>query len=68
MVRHEELWNGNRETLRTVFLGREALIPFAWFSFAERRRRYVRDLAPYPVVRLRTRRAVARFLASASPR
>ena len=41
----EELWNGNRETLRGVFWDRNALIPFAWRSFSERRRRYPAELA-----------------------
>jgi hypothetical protein len=65
MVTREALWNGNRETLRGVFGGRDALIPFAWRSFAARRRRYPVELAPYPVIRLRTREAIERFLATA---
>jgi len=59
----EELWNGNRETLRGVLWDRDALIPFAWRHFPDRRRRYPVELAPYPVVRLRTTREVQRFLA-----
>jgi adenylate kinase family enzyme len=64
VVLRKELWNGNRETLRGVLWGRNALIPFAWRVFAERRRRYPVELAPYPVVRLRSSRQVARFLAA----
>jgi adenylate kinase family enzyme len=66
LVTREALWNGNRETIRGVLWGRDALIPFAWRSFTERRRRYPTELAGYPVVRLRSRRAVARFLAAAA--
>ena len=66
MVLREELWNGNRETLRAVLWQRDALIPFAWRSFADRRRRYPIELARYPVLRLRTTREVARFLAGVS--
>jgi hypothetical protein len=67
LVMREELWNGNRETLRGVLWDRDALIPFAWRSFSERRRRYPTELAPYPVVRLRTPRDVQRFLATVAP-
>lgn len=67
LVRREVLWNGNRETLRGVLWDRDALIPFAWRSFADRRRRYPTVLASFPVVRLRTRSAVARFLSTAAP-
>jgi len=66
-VLREELWNGNRETLAGVLWGREALIPFAWRTYADRRRRYPVELDGYPVVRLRSGREVARFLAEASP-
>jgi adenylate kinase family enzyme len=68
VLRREELWNGNRETVRGVLWASDALIPIAWRSFAERRRRYPTELAPYPVVRLRTRGDVARFLATAGAR
>jgi hypothetical protein len=64
-VTRQALWNGNRETLRGVLGGRDALVPFAWRSFAARRRRYPVELAPYPVVRLSTREAIERFLATA---
>jgi adenylate kinase family enzyme len=64
----EELWNGNRETLRDVLWAPDAFIPFEWRNFADRRRRYPVELARYPVIRLRTTRAVARFLAEASAR
>jgi adenylate kinase family enzyme len=68
VVLREKLWNGNRETLRGVLWDRDALIPFAWRSFGERRRRYPTELAAYPVVRLRTSRGVERFLATAGSR
>jgi adenylate kinase family enzyme len=67
-VMREALWNGNRETLRSVLWAQNALIPYAWRSFAERRRRYPAELAVYPVVRLRSSRAVERFLATADAR
>jgi hypothetical protein len=66
-VLREELWNGNRETLRDVLWAPEALIPFAWRSFADRRRRYPVELARYPVIRLRSTREVRRFLIAATP-
>jgi adenylate kinase family enzyme len=62
---HEEIWNGNRETLRGAVWGRDALIPYAIRSHHSRRRRYPVELAPYPVVRLRTLAEVDRFLSAA---
>jgi adenylate kinase family enzyme len=66
LLTRQALWNGNRETLRGVLWAPDALIPIAWRSFTSRRRRYPTELAPFPVVRLRSRRAVARFLATAA--
>jgi hypothetical protein len=63
---HEELWNGNRETFRDVFLRRDALVPFALRTHVQRRRRYPEELARFPVVRLRTTDEVARFAAAIS--
>jgi adenylate kinase family enzyme len=64
-IRHnEELWNGNRESWRGAFVGRDALIPFSLRSHFRRRREYPEELAHLPVVRLRTQTAVDRFLES----
>jgi hypothetical protein len=60
----EELWNGNRETLRGVAWGRDALVPYALRMHRDRRRRYPGDLARFPVVRLRSRAAVDAFTAA----
>lgn len=65
VARREELWNGNRETLRDAFWGREALVPFALRQHFRRRRLYPVELAGLPVVRLRSTAEVDRFLASA---
>jgi len=64
VVLRETLWNGNRETLRGAVWGRDALIPFAWRTFPDRRRRYPVELARYTVVHLRSTAEVRRFLAS----
>ena len=66
-VLREELWNGNRETLGGVLWGPDALIPFAWRTFHDRRRRYPVELAGYPMIRFRRVREVKRFLAEATP-
>jgi len=58
----EELWNGNRETWRDAFFHREALVPYAFRVFFHRRRDYPRELAPFPVARLRTPAEVDAFL------
>ena len=65
VVRREELWNGNRETFRDAFWGRDALVPFALRGHFRRRRVYPMELAGLPVVRLRSTVEVERFLAAA---
>jgi adenylate kinase family enzyme len=62
IVRREELWNGNRETFRDAFWGREALVPFALRQHFRRRRSYPTELAGLPVVRLRSTAEVERFV------
>jgi adenylate kinase family enzyme len=59
---HEELWNGNRETWRDAFWGRESLVWYALRAHFDRRRRYPVELADYPVVRLRTQAEIDRFV------
>jgi adenylate kinase family enzyme len=63
----EELWNGNRETLRGAFVGRDALIPYAVRIHFSRRRRYPLELARYRVVRLRSQAEVDAFIERAAP-
>lgn len=67
IVRREELWSGNRETLRGAFWGRDALIPFALRNYGRRRRIYPVELAAYRVVRLRSPREIELWLAQAQP-
>ena len=62
----ETLWNDNKETLRNTLIGRDALIPYALRMHFDRRRRYPVELAPYPVVRLRSQAEIDRFLRAAS--
>jgi len=58
----EELWNGNRETFRTAFWGRDSLLVWAFRQHVRRRREWPATLAHLPVVRLRTAADVDRFL------
>ncbi len=58
----EELWNGNRESWSDAFFHWDALVPYAFRQFVHRRRDYPRELARFPVARLRTEREVAAFL------
>ena len=62
IVRREELWNGNRESLRTA-LGRDSVVRFALRTYAPNRRRYPTQLERFPVVRLRSPHEVERWLA-----
>lgn len=64
VVRREELWNGNRETLRGAVSGPDSLIAYALRTAPRRRQRYPRELAHLRVARLRTPAEVAAFLAS----
>jgi adenylate kinase family enzyme len=64
IARREELWNGNRETIRNVFLSRNSLILYALRNHPRHRRVYPERLARYDVVRLRSPTEVARWLAT----
>ena len=61
----EMLWNENRESFRGALWGRNSLLVYAVRMHFDRRKRYPVELAPYPVVRLRTTGEVERFLARA---
>lgn len=69
--RNEELWNGNRERLRTQFLSRDSLFLWAVKSHFKHQRTYVDyfrrpELAHVRFVRLRSPRATERFLGELS--
>lgn len=61
----EQLWNDNRESLRTAFWGRESLFVWAFRSHFRRRRDWPAALADYKVIRLRTANDVEELLARA---
>jgi adenylate kinase family enzyme len=60
----EELWNGNRESIKAAFWGRESLFGYALRQHRLRRRTWPTLLAGHPVLRLRTPAEVERCLAS----
>jgi adenylate kinase family enzyme len=62
IVRREELWNGNRESLRGAFWGRDSLFGYALRMQAQRRREWPRSASGRPVTRLRSTRTVAGWL------
>ena len=64
LSRREELWNGNRETLRSAVWGRESLFGYALAQHSRRRREWPAALERYRVVRLRSTADVERWLAS----
>jgi adenylate kinase family enzyme len=64
-VGREELWNGNRESLRGAVWGRESLIGYAFGAHFEHRRQWPARLAGYPVARLRSPADAERFVAGA---
>jgi adenylate kinase family enzyme len=62
--RREELWNGNRESLREALWGRESLFLYALRSHFARRREWPGELqARFNTIRLCTPLEVKRFLA-----
>jgi adenylate kinase family enzyme len=66
LVLRQELWNGNRESLRGVLGGRDSLIGFALRNERRRRQCYPTELARFRVARLRTQAEVDAFVRSAS--
>jgi adenylate kinase family enzyme len=61
-VKREELWAGNRESLRNTFLSRDSLILFTLRHYRSRRRVYPVRFARYDLVRLRSGREIKLFL------
>ncbi len=61
-VLREELWNGNRESLRNVVWGRDSLFGYALRTHRRRRAEWPAVLGPSPHVRLTSPREVERFL------
>ena len=61
----EELWNGNRESLRDAIGGRDALIPYALRAHFSRRKHYPEELKEFNLVRLRTQAEVDAFVRDA---
>jgi adenylate kinase family enzyme len=68
IVTREELWNGNREELRYALNPTNSVVVYALRHYRRRRRTYPRELARFPVVRLRSQRDVDRFLRDAGRR
>jgi adenylate kinase family enzyme len=68
LIGREEIWNGNRESLRSAVWGRDSLFGYALQSHFARRREWPAELSAYPVVRLRTTAGVQAFLTRASRR
>jgi adenylate kinase family enzyme len=65
ILRREELWNGNRENVRTAFFARDSLFVWAVTSHRLRRRTLPARLERHKqleVVRLRSQREVERWL------
>ena len=66
VLRREELWNGNRETIRISFFSRDSLLWYALRNHRRHRRVYPERLAPYDVVRVHSPREVERWLENAT--
>jgi adenylate kinase family enzyme len=68
LAHREELWNGNRESFRAAFVGRESLFGWALHTRVVHRREFPARYARHPqlrVVHLWSSRAVAELLAAA---
>ena len=64
VIRREELWNGNSETVRRSIFSRDSLLWYALRNHPRHRRVYPKRLSPYNVVRLRSAKEVERWLAT----
>jgi adenylate kinase family enzyme len=64
LVRKEELWSGNRETLRDQLTPSTSVVYHALSDYRRRRRAYAAELGHFPLLRLRTDAEVERFLAA----
>jgi len=62
---HEELWNGNKESIRTAFFEWDGLFPYAVRAHFRRRGDYREQLDGFPYVRLRSQSEVDEFVARA---
>jgi adenylate kinase family enzyme len=67
VVRREELWGGNRETLRNFLFSRDSLLLFALRTYRPRRRLYPVQLARFNLVRLRSQSDLEDFLRRVEP-
>ena len=62
IVHREQLWAGNRESLRGAFVGRDALIPWSLRHYRRRRRVYPETFSHFNLVRLRSQDEIDSFL------
>jgi len=67
VIRREELWAGNRETLRDALHPHNSVVLYALRGYRRRRRTYASELARFPLLRLCTQSEVDDFLHSAQP-
>jgi adenylate kinase family enzyme len=67
VARRAELWNGNRERWRNFFSldEEQSVIVWSWRNHGRYRARFAAVVTDHPIVRLRSRREVAAFLAEA---
>ncbi len=61
-VTREELWNGNRESLRAAVWGKDSLFGYALRTYRKRRAELPGLLSSYPYVRLASPAEVRRFV------
>lgn len=66
LIAGEELWNGNRESLRSALWGRDSLFAYAFRHHFRRRREWPDELSRFPVIRIRTTAGVDAFLRGAA--
>ncbi len=70
IVTKRDLFNGNRQSWRFAFWGRDSLVGFAIRMYFQRRREWPGEWEPYDnlkVVRLRSPREVERWLGCQAP-
>lgn len=68
LITRQELWNGNRESVRKALIGRRSLLVYSWRQAKLRRQWYPSLLAPFPHVRLHSDTEAECFLAGVAQR
>jgi hypothetical protein len=71
IVKNEELWSKNKETIRKTFFSKDSIILWSWQTYALRKKQYLeiiekKEFTHAEVLRFQTPRECENFLSEAS--